>query len=361
MTPRIVHYYPRAGVGDGGCTSAVHGWATAVANTGAQVTVISDGTGKPPDVRHVRWLTTPHQASGRMRAPVGLDKLLHDSDVLVLHSGWVYHNVRAARFAAASAVPYLLTPHGAYDPNVFRRRRMFKRAWWNLLERQLVTRAWAIHLFFDEQRDEMKRLGYAGPVIVAPTGLTIPDFKTQSGRSPFLLWMGRFDIETKGLDLLLHALASLPANARPRARLHGPDWRGGKQQTTQLVRQLGLEDFVDIGPPLYGSEKWDALRECGLFAFPSRWDAQSVMLLEAAAAGAPMIVTRATPFGRYLTAQRAAIGADATPDSIASAIRRVCSSSEGDEFGERAARLVRERFAWPAVAESYAQQLRTLL
>jgi glycosyltransferase involved in cell wall biosynthesis len=255
----------------------------------------------------------------------------------------------------------VLTPHGAYDPNIFNRRRSSKRLWWTVFEHHLVSRARAIHVFFEEQRDELRQLGYTGPVIIAPTGLTIPDFKTQAGRSEFLLWMGRFDIEIKGIDLLLHALASLSPSARPRARLHGPDWRGGKQQAVQLVRELGLGDCVAIGPPLYDSAKWEALRDCGLFIFPSRWEGQGLMAIEAAAAAAPLVVTNTTSVGRHLAAAKAAILVEPTVESIAAGIVRGYSSSDAGELGARASQFVRERFSWPAVAESYAQQLRALL
>ena len=361
MNLRIVHYYPRAWVGDGGCTAAVRSWASALAETGAHVTVACDGNGEAPPIHNVRWVSTRHKGWGRMRAPVGLERILDGQDLLVLHSGWVYHNLQAARSAARAGVPYVLMPHGAYEPNVFKRRSTSKHVWWRIFEQGLVTRARAIHVFFEEQSDDLRQLGYTGPVVVAPTGMSIPDFTSPSARSSHVLWMGRFDIETKGLDLLLHALASLHPRVRPRARLHGPDWRDGKQQTAQLVRELGLEDFVAIGPALYGTEKWEALRNCGLFVFPSRWDAHSVMLLEAAAAGAPIVVTSTTPFGRYLAAQQAALLVEAMPQAIASGIARGCSSEVGDECGIRASELVREKFSWPAVAESYAQQVSALL
>ena len=106
MTLRIAHYYPRAGVGDGGCTAAVRGWAAAVAAAGAQVTVIADGAGDRPTDSAVRWVSVPHRAWGRLRAPVGLEGELQGSDLLVLHSGWVYHNLRAATVATRAGVPY---------------------------------------------------------------------------------------------------------------------------------------------------------------------------------------------------------------------------------------------------------------
>jgi glycosyltransferase involved in cell wall biosynthesis len=360
MNLRMVHYYPRAWVGDGGCTASVRGWASALAETGAQVTVVSDGNGEPPPIRNVRWTSTPHRWWGRMRLPVGLERILEGQDLLVLHSGWSSYNLAAARAAVRMGVPYVLMPHGAYEPNVFRRRSTSKQLWWRLFEHQLVTAALAIHVFFEEQIDELRQIGYAGPVVVAPNGISMPDFARGADRAEYLLWMGRFDIETKGLDLLLNALASLDPSARPRLRLHGPDWRGGKQQTAQLVRELGLEDVVAIGPPLYGSQKWEALRECGLFVFPARWDAQSVMVLEAAAAGAPLLVTSTTPIGRMMAAQKAALLVDATPEAIASGITKGLSS-EAAALGVRASEVVRERFSWPAVAEHCAQQLRGLM
>ena len=295
-----------------------------------------------------------------MRTPIGLERILDGQDVLVLHSGWSNHNLAAARAAVRLRVPYMLMPHGAYEPNVFKRNSTSKQLWWRMFERQLVTGACAVHVFFEEQRDELRELGYEGPVVVAPNGLSIPDFTRRAVRSKQVLWMGRFDIETKGLDLLLHAVASLDPSSRPRVRLHGPDWRGGKRQTAQLVRELGLENDVAIGPPLYGSEKWEALRDCGLFVFPARWDAQSVMVLEAAAAGAPLLVTSTTPIGRMMAAHQAALLVDATSEAIASGIVRGLLS-EAAALGLRASQVVRERFSWPAVAEQCAQQLRVLL
>jgi glycosyltransferase involved in cell wall biosynthesis len=206
----------------------------------------------------------------------------------------------------------------------------------------------------------MRELGYTGPVIVAPNGLAVPAFSTPARRADHVLWMGRFDVETKGLDLLLEALATLPPAARPRLRLHGPDWRGGRQQTLALARSLGLEKSVTVGAPLYGDDKWAALRECGLFVFPSRWDAQSVMLLEAAAAGAPLLATNTTPFGRYLEARQAAVVVEATPQALAAGLQRGGSPAAAS-LGAAAAELARTTFSWPAAAESYVRQVAALL
>ncbi len=279
------------------------------------------------------------------------------ADFLVLHSGWVYHNVQAAKIARGSGVPYVLTPHGAYDPNLMRRRRVLKRLWWTLLEEELVSHAAAIHVFYEEERALLAGLGYAGKVIVAPNGVTIPDLAADGGATKdYVLWMGRFDIEVKGIDLLLRALASLPADTRPPARLHGPDWRGGKRQAIELVRTLGLEGSVTIGPPVYGADKWDTLSNARLFVFPSRWEAQGIAALEAAGIGVPVVATGSTFLGRQLAREGAALPADDNAESIGSALMRGWSS-DTTSIGLNGSRLVREVFSWSAVADSYLRQL----
>lgn len=358
MDLRLVHYYPRALVGDGGCTYAVHGWAASVARAGADVIVAYDQDGERPRDAGVQWTRIPRRRGG-LHAAHPLESSLDGADYLVLHSGWVFHNARAARAARRSNVPYLLTPHGAYDPNVVRRKRALKQLWWTVLEREVVNHAAAIHIFFEDERDHLRTLGYRGDVIVAPNGVTIPETQQRSATNDYVLWMGRFDIETKGVDLLLDALASLPADARPPTRLHGPDWRGGKRRAVELVRSLGLERSVTIGPSLYGSDKWDALRDARLFVFPSRWEAQGIVALEAAGMGAPIVATSTTFVGRQLGREGAALLADPDAEGIASAILHAWSS-DLRPMGSRAHQLVRDRFSWTTVAESFLSQLKTL-
>jgi glycosyltransferase involved in cell wall biosynthesis len=254
-------------------------------------------------------------------------------------------------------VKYVVTPHGAYDPNVLARRRLAKRAWWTFLERGLLTRAAAVHVFFEEERKFVRRLGFRGKVVVVPNGVTIPDHVERAGSNErYLLWMGRFDVQHKGLDLLLHAVASMPEVQRPLVRLHGPDWRGGKAATAALVERLDLRRSVAIGPPIYGADKWRTLSGASLFVFPSRWEAQGISVLEAAGSGAAIVATVTTFVGREMAREGAAIGAAATPQGLAAAIRRGWTSDTSD-MRRSAAALVRERYAWPVVAARFLDEL----
>lgn len=358
---RIVQYHPRALVGDGGITNSVRHLSAAMAQLGAHpVIACDDEIGGAAAQLPVPWLGIRHTGPRGVRIPFGLERVLSKADVLVCNSAWTAHNVAAGRAARRAGVPYVLAPRGAYDPRIRQRRRLVKDAWWTLLERRLVARAGAVHVFFAEERAHLAALGYRGDVLIAPNGVTVPDGAAWDGGSGgYVLYMGRFDPEHKGLDLLVRAAATLPAGTIPPVRLHGPDWRGGKEAVRDLVADLGATDRVLIGDAVYGDEKWDLLRAARAFVYPSRWEGFGNSTAEAAALGVPTLVTP-YPLGKHLARNGGAVLSDADVPALRAGLQRVCSP-EAAQLGERAAQVVREELTWEAVARCWLTQLGDLV
>ena len=359
---RIVRYYPRALTGDGGMTNAVRQWSSYAARAGAEVTMAFDRGVPPAEPNGVRWQAVRHEGPDALRVPCDLEQALDGADVLVLHSAWALHNVRAAEVARRLGVPYLLEPRGAYDPHIVRRKRLLKAAWWHVWERALVTNAAAIHVFFEPERAHLEALGYHGDVVVAPNGIVPPrDVTWDGGSGGYVLWMGRFDPEHKGLDLLLGALALLPPGERPSLRLHGPDYRlgGGNEAVRRMVEQLAIGDAVAIGEPVHGTAKWELLSRAIGFVYPSRWEAFGNSVAEAAALGVPTLTTP-YPFGQFLAARGGAFVADANPAALAEGLRALRSPA-ARATGGRGARVVRECMPWDIVTRSWLEQTEAVL
>jgi len=100
------------------------------------------------------------------------------------------------------------------------------------------------------------------------------------------LFVGRL-VPVKNLPCLLRALASLPADARPRLALagDGPE----RERIARLAPELGLGD----GVRLLG-ERGDAVRlmqSADLLVLPSHFEGLSNALLEAMAAGCPVVAS----------------------------------------------------------------------
>lgn len=357
---RIVQYHPRALAGDGGVTNSVRRLSAAMAALGADLVVAYDGADGHAHEPTLAWAPVRHVGPPRIRLPLTLDGALQDADVLVCNSAWTAHNAAAGRAARRARVPYILAPRGAYDPRIRRRRRLVKDVWWRAFERRLVDGARAVHVFFPEERSHLEALGITRDLIIAPNGVSVPEGVTWDGGSGgYLLYLGRFDPEHKGLDLLVRAAASLPAGSIPLLRLHGPDWRGGKAAVRALIRELGATDRVVVGEPVYGDDKWELLRAAVGFVYPSRWEGFGNSTAEAAALGVPTLVTP-YPLGVHLARNGAAVLVDVEPASLRNGLRQL-SSPHAAEVGRRAAQVVAEELTWEAVAAAWLQQIATLI
>jgi glycosyltransferase involved in cell wall biosynthesis len=355
---RIVTYHPRARVGDGGITNSVRELSLAFARAGAAPVIAYDGVGEASTDEGVEWWPVRHIGRGVARSGVDLRPALVGADVLVLNSAWTGGNAAAGAVARRLDVPYVLAPRGAYDPQIVGRRRVSKRVWWTLIERRLVRDASAIHVFFDEQREHLQHLGYDRPFVVAPNGVRVPpDRRWDGGSGGYLAYLGRFDPEHKGLDLLVKAMALLPPDERPPLRLHGPDWRGGKARVHGLVRELDLTSDVALGPPLYGDDKWRLLERAIGFVYPSRWEGFGNSLAEAAALGVPTLATP-YPLATYLAARGGCVVVDAVPLALAEGLRLL--GTPGAVQPPTAEASVEQALGWDTVAHQWLVQLEAL-
>lgn len=355
---RLAVYYPRYCGGDGGPTLATRAWVKALREAGCGVRVLCAGPVHDPAMGE-NHVAVPHRSVGAITLPVlpALIRAIRGCDALILHSAWVPHNVLAARAARLCHIPYVLTPHGGYDPHVVRRHRSKKRAWWVIAEARLIAGAAAIHVFFPEEEGYVRNLGFKGRVIAVPHGLIGPTRTSWDGGSGrYLLWLGRYDIEHKGLDVLLEGYVQIPPGERPPLRLHGPDFKGQRVAVERWVQEGRLGGDVTVGGPIHGVEKERALAAAAAFVYPSRWDAHSVAVTEALACGVPVVISDRMPIASMLRDYDAAFVASLSPSDLAQALR--------DALGKRRSvvaangrRFVTEVLSWRRCASLYLREL----
>ena len=163
-------------------------------------------------------------------------------------------NVVAARAARRAGVPYVVVPHGVYEPGI---RRMLKppqrlRA---RVERWVLEHAAAVHVFFESEGPIIRAIApRTRSLIVVPLGFDVGD-ATWTGGGGYLAWIGRYEPTHKGLDVLIDAVARLEPSDRPRIELRGPDFNGGFGRTLEQIERLGLADRVHAEGPVSGPRR----------------------------------------------------------------------------------------------------------
>ena len=359
---RIVHYYPAA-MGHSGVTYALWSWARAQAAAGFEVCIMHapcDSTGSEVSFvprtpcRGLSTMAIPHMGAHRMTLrPSSLDRYLGRDDLLVLHEGWVVNNVVAAAAAHRARVPYVVMPHGVYEPAW---TKYLKAPRWirNRLERQVLEGAAAVHLFFESELADVRRLAPCASFFVVPTGFDIPT-ERWTGGGGYLAWIGRIDPTHKGLDLLVGAIGQTPVAARPTVRIRGYDYKGGIDMLQRLVARQHLDKWIRLEGPIAGCEKTRFLSEADGYVHPSRWECHSIALLENLALGAPCLVSRAIHIAETLRQSHAALLSSPNETSLAAALPRLRQGA-GD-MASRGRDLISAAFNWNLLMPQFQSRI----
>lgn len=258
--------------------------------------------------------------------------------------------------AKRTSFPFCLSPHGGY--RMFARRSWrshAKQPLWRLFERDVLGGARFVHALSLGEAETIWRLEPSAHVSVVPNGVEIPEKRPNPPEkdAPWL-FVGRFDVETKGLDVLIegYALASrrLPL---PTLVIRGPDFRGGRAQLDKLVRRHRLSDRVLIGGPALGREKEELIQGCGLFLHPSRNEGLPLAPLEALAFGRPIAVTPETNLADIVRKSGAGfVIPSSTTGGVADILEAAARTRPEDLIlaGSRARHLAEREFSWDVVA-----------
>jgi len=135
--------------------------------------------------------------------------------------------------------------------------------------------------------DREKLAVLANPIdITAIQAASAANSVNKSNFAPQLLCVGRLSPE-KGLDLLLHALPAVRA-AHPNLHLTILGVGSARESLRQLTIQLGIGEAVTFAGFTDPAAYYSATT---LFVLPSRYEGMPNALLEAAAAGLPLVAT----------------------------------------------------------------------
>ena len=166
-----------------------------------------------------------------------------------------------------------------------------------------VRYAHGIQVLTHKERQQLRLLlpTYRGVVATIPhiihhAGLdgvraSVPWSRESQADKPFtILHLGRLDVVTKGLDLLVEGFAKSGLD-QARLILAGPDWNHGRAALEHLADELGCAGRIDFPGAAYGADKERLFASADLFVAASRWDAFNISLAEALLRGIPAVVS----------------------------------------------------------------------
>lgn len=281
-------------------------------------------------------------------------------DIIHLHEYRTIHNVIVHYYAKKLSIPYLLQAHGAI-PRVAAKQRL-KHIYDAIWGYKLLRDASSVIALTEAEAEQYHRMGIGEDKIrIVPNGVDPVEFANLPQREEFrtkyglnenekiILYLGRIH-QTKGVDLLVRAFASL-AREIDSAKLVivGQD-EGCLCELTELAQDLGVSDKILFTGPIYDRNRLEAYVGADVFVTPS-FLGFPITFVEACACGTPIITTQKGDSLDWIHNQ---VGYVVSYDEneLRDAMVKVLTSRDlAQQFGENAGRLVRERFTWSRITD----------
>lgn len=303
-----------------------------------------------------------------------IESRLANGGVVHSHGLWMYPGFAARRQAAGRTCPLVVSPHGMLEPWALNNARWKKQLVARLFENGNLRQADCLHALCVAEAENFRRYGLKNPIAVIPNGVNIdeiqipPDNEARAGGFPGIngrrcvLFLSRLHPK-KGLGNMLQAWSRLAPNFGDWCLLiAGGGQPAYEQELKKTAVDLGLEQSVLFLGPLYGPAKRQALSVASVFALPSFSEGFSMAILEAAAAGIPVLLT---PECNFPELAAAGAGVEVAPEaaSVEKGLRQLLALDEPDrrKMGRLGLELVRKSYTWPVIGEQMCQVYEWLL
>ncbi len=372
---RVCHVISGIDIDNGGPPVALAGLAAAQVRAGLEVTILStwrfaqshevaaDLRSKGIRVQLIGPATEP--MSRHPGIVPAAEALAGECDVFHIHSMWEAIQHRTCRVLQRAGKPYVYRPAGMLDPWNMSKSRLRKRLYLALRARRNLNRAAAIHFTTAIERDWVARLGLTPPALVEPLGMNFAEYEQLPAAGTFrnqhprlagrrmVLFLGRIH-RGKGLEVLIPAMGKLK-DRDVCLVIAGPDGNF-RAEADELIHQHGLGDRVIFTGLVMGGQKLAVLADADLLALPSYHENFGLVVVEALAAGTPVIVS--DQVGLYPEIQAAGVGAAVGLDVTALAEcldRWLADEVLRSAAANKARPWVRERFNWDIIAAHWGR------
>jgi len=256
-----------------------------------------------------------------------------------------------ARVARKKGIPYIITPRGMLEPWIMNRNPLKKKLAMLLYQRKDIEKAAYLHATCEMERENIRKLGFKNPIVVIPNGIEISNVKLKAEWKEVqnILFLSRVHPK-KGIDLLIEAVAQLPANT-----LHITIAGEGDAAYVEELKQLSVQkkvahQFHFVGG-IYGKQKWELYQQSDLFVLPTYSENFGIVVPEALYTGLPVLTTTGTPW-QELETENCGWWIELNVANLTRALSEALqlNAEKLKEMGMRGRQLVREKYEIKSVA-----------
>ena len=278
--------------------------------------------------------------------------------VFHLHGAFLPQLFAVSRHLKKNGHKYIYTPHGGFNSGALKRSKWKKRVYIWMFEKLIVADASFVHaigkseitgtkaVFGSKQRVELIPNGHK------PSTSIFPKIWNNGERTNFG-FIGRLDMQTKGLDILIDGFCDFVQNGG-NGMLHIAGSGQEADKVKSYVKSKGIQNAVKFYGALFGMEKDQFLSGLDYLCLTSRNEGLPGVVLEALETKVPCIVSEETNMGELIHQENAGFVLEANNElCVTKALFRAVKARRTEKYSKLCANaktLVESRFQWSSIS-----------
>ena len=295
-----------------------------------------------------------------------LPKNISNFDLIHVHALFSYPSTVAMMHARRARIPYLLRTIGQLSPWSLAQSKLRKQLMLKLVERRNLDSASLLHFTTTRERDEcFIAFGQSFPSLVLPLGVRLssllPETKSKT-EGLRLLFLSRIHPK-KQLEVLLKALALFQSDYPQgiwQLDIAGSGDPAYVATLQKLAGQLNLSHRCRWLGHVQGDAKTSLLQQADWFLLPSAAENFGIAVVEAMAAGTPVIISPQVAVADLIVGAGAGLVCPSDPASLSKILlRHYQGPSPAMRMAARS--LAESTFSWSSVADQLETRYRQIL
>ena len=277
-------------------------------------------------------------------------------DLVVIHDFYYYQYAIIGYWLKIMHIPFVQEPHGAFGRQAMKKSRLKKWVANSTIFRILIKgSAGFIFTNEGEKNDSAYKKKH---VYVIPNGVEesavdpLPQKSYHMDDEPIFYFLGRYDINHKGLDYLFDALDVIDTlGMRIKVNMYGV---GSEEEVSFVHRRIARYNNIEIGDrgTIYDEEKINALRKANILLLTSRYEGSPMTILDALSYGNPCLVTPGTNVADEIERNNLGWKTELKAEAIADCMLKARENYKRNYavYYDRCRNYVLENFLWDKIA-----------
>lgn len=276
-------------------------------------------------------------------------------DVIHINGCWMPQCALIQKWSQQLGYKVLLTTHGMLNPLTIKRNYWTKKLPALLLyQKQAIAKANFLHATSHNEQENLLKLGYNNRIEMVAIGIQVKDIEIKKTwhKTRKIVFLSRIHPQ-KGVETLIRTVSALTAELKDyQVYIIGEGKTSYINKIHKLISKLNLSDIIHLENGVYGTRKWESLKEADLFVLPTYSESFGIAIAEALACGTPVITTKGAPW-EELDTWHCGWWTEIGTEPLRKALLDFLSLSESnlETMGRNGRRLIEEKYSSKKMAE----------